>query len=292
MKQLLKSFYHAIPFKKEFFTVVKKVVKPRESVYKHLPFKGVFRVDVGGGKSFLLNHYGYMIENEIFWRGLKDGWEKESIGLWLKLCVRSEYIMDLGANTGVYSVIAKAVNPLSKVYAFEPVQRVFEKLKQNVSINSYDVICVDKAVSNYDGKAIIYDTNTEHILSVTVNFNYLDPSVKVQEVEIETLTLNKFVRENKIPRVDLMKIDVETHEPEVLEGFSDYLKEFHPAMLIEILNNEIGAKVEKLTEGMGYLYFNIDENKGVHQTNHIVKSDYYNYLLCDAETAMGLGLLH
>lgn len=291
MKQLIRSFYHAIPFKKHFFTVVKNIFRPGEKIYKHLSFKGVFTVDVGGGKSFKLNHYGYMIENEIFWSGLKNGWEKESIGLWLKLCERSEYILDLGANTGVFSLIAKAVNPASKVYAFEPVQRVFKKLNQNVAVNSYDVVCVDKAVSNYNGKAVIYDTNTEHILSVTVNFNYLDPSVKVQEVEIETITLNTFVKGKNIPRVDLMKIDVETHEPEVLEGFSDYLDRFRPAMLIEILNNEIGEKVEKLVSGMNYLYFNIDENKGVHKTEHIVKSDAFNYLLCDEQMAIELRLL-
>ena len=101
---------------------------------------------------------------------------------------------------------------------------------------------------------------------MTVNYNYLDPSVKVEEVEIETITLNKFIKDNNIPRIDLMKIDVETHEPETLEGFSDYLSIFRPAMLIEILNNEIGARVEKLVNGLGYLYFNIDENNGIQQT--------------------------
>ena len=290
MKQLVKSFYHFIPFKKEIFTWIKKFYQPSAKVYKHLTFKGIFKVDVEVGNSFLLHHYGYMIENEIFWCGLKDGWEKQSIGLWSQLCLRSEYILDLGANTGIFSLIAKATNPNSKVYAFEPVQRVFDKLKQNVSINSYDVICIDKAVSNFDGKAKIYDTNAEHILSVTVNYNYLDPSVKVEEVEIETITLNKFIKDNNIPRIDLMKIDVETHEPETLEGFSDYLSIFRPAMLIEILNNEIGARVEKLVNGLGYLYFNIDENNGIQQTEHIVKSDYYNYLLCDERTARALNL--
>lgn len=291
MKKLLKDFYHYVPFKKQLFYLIKNIFHPGEKIYKHLPFKGVFKVDAGNKKSFKLNHYGFMIENEIFWSGLKNGWEKESIGLWLKLCERSEYVLDLGANTGIFSLIAKAVNPDSKVYAFEPVQRVFEKLKQNVALNSYDVVCVDKAVSNFAGKAFIYDTNAEHILSVTVNFNYLPSSIKVEKVEIETITLNNYIRENKIPRIDLMKIDVETHEPEVLEGFSEYLNQFRPTMLIEILNNEIGAKVEKLTEGMGYLYFNIDENKGIHQTEHIKKSDYYNYLLCDEKTAKELKLM-
>jgi FkbM family methyltransferase len=198
--------------------------------------------------------------------------------------------MDLGANTGVFSLVAKSVNPNAKVYAFEPVKRVFDKLRQNVRLNGYDVQCVEMAVSNNDGNAVIYDMDTEHILSVTVNHNYLDPSIKVHEVPIETICLNTFIRENNIPNIDLMKIDVETHEPQVLEGFSDYLSRFRPTMLIEILNNEIGEKVEGMIKGLGYLFYNIDENKGIRKVDKIEKSDYFNYLLCNEKIARGLKL--
>jgi ribosomal protein L11 methylase PrmA len=99
--------------------------------------------------------------------GIKDGWEKVSTGLWIKLCRESEVIIDIGANTGVYSLIAKTVNPGAKVFAFEPVERVFEKLQGNCRLNNYDIGCFKKAVSNYSGKAKIYDTAGEHIYSVT-----------------------------------------------------------------------------------------------------------------------------
>lgn len=45
-----------------------------------------------------------------------------------------------------------------------------------------------------------------------------------------------------------MKIDVETHEPEVLEGVGEYLKKFRPSLLIEILDDEITAKVQNITQ--------------------------------------------
>lgn len=246
---------------------------------------------VENSKAFKIKHYGYQIENEIFWAGLTEGWEKESIKLWVQLCKTSDVIIDIGANTGVYSLIAKTINPKAKVYAFEPVTRVFEKLKENIALNDYDIVPIEKAVSNTEGTAVIYDTAAEHVYSVTVNKNLSSPEIKVTETIIETITLNSFIRQNNIEQIDLIKIDVETHEPEVLEGFSDYLFHFKPTILIEVLNDEVGEKVDKLVRGLGYLYFNIDENKTIRQVATITKSDYYNYLICNPEVAAKIGLM-
>lgn len=290
MKRLFKDIYNNLPFKREFFYVIRAVWKPKESVFRHLKFKGVFSVPVGKAGKFKIKHYGYQVENEIFWKGLTNGWEKESIKLWIKLCEKAGTIIDIGANTGVYSLIAKTVSPLSKVYAFEPVARVFDKLKENIELNHFDIIAIDAAVSDSDGTAIFYDIPAEHVYSVTINKNLNSPDTKTIETKVQTITLNSFIRNNGIKKIDLMKIDVETHEPEVLEGFSDYLMEFRPALLIEILNDEVGNRVNDLVRNAGYLYFNIDENGAVRRVDKILKSDYYNYLLCDSKTASILGL--
>lgn len=290
MKTLLKKIYHLIPLKREFFFALRTIWRPKESIYKHLLFKGIFKVNIDKSKAFKINHYGYQIENEIFWAGLRDGFEKESIKLWIKLCEESDVIFDVGANTGVYSLIARTIKPKAKIYAFEPVKRVFLKLQENIALNNFDVVPFEKAISNSDGKAIIYDTLSEHVYSVTVNKNFSSPETKVVETEIETITLNSFIRQNDIKKIDLIKIDVETHEPEVLEGFSDYLSRFKPTMLIEILNDEIGEKVNTIVQGLGYLYFNIDERGTVRQVEKIERSDYYNYLLCNPDIANKMGL--
>ena len=291
MEKFLKSVYGALPFKKQVFSFVKIFWSPPEKIFRHLYFKGKFRVRIDRSHSFLLSHYGFMIENEIFWRGLEGGWEKVSFSLWMQLCRRSGHILDLGANTGIYSLIAKTVNPSANVYAFDPVERVFEKLEENNRLNRYDIRCVKKAVSDYTGKATIYDRPTEHVLSVTVNRNTISTDPSAIPVEIETIKLADFFREEKITQIDLMKIDVETHEPEVLKGMEQYLQQFRPAMLIEVLSDEIGKRIEAMVAPLHFLYFNIDEKKGVRQTEHIVKSDHYNYLLCSAETARELRLV-
>ena len=188
-------------------------------------------------------------------------------------------------------LLQKTLSPNSKVYAFEPVQRVFNKLKENVQLNKFDITCVKKALSNKNGSAIIYDDNAEHIYSVTVNKNMFPADTKVIETKIETITLNSFIKQNNITNIDLLKIDVETHEPEVLEGFSEYLAIFQPSILIEVLNDEVGQRIADIVKGLGYLFFNIDENHGIRQVSHITKSDNFNYLLCNENIAKRLKLV-
>jgi FkbM family methyltransferase len=238
-----------------------------------------------------MKHYGFQLENEIFWRGLENGWEKVSVGIWIKLCRRASVVVDIGANTGIYSLIAKAVNPGVTVYAFEPVKRVFEKLQYNNKLNNYDIMLFEKAVSDSTGYATIYDQPTEHIYSVTVNKNLADANTPVLETKVETITLDTFIESHHIKHIDVVKIDVETHEPEVLRGFIKYLGLFRPAMLVEVLNDAVGRSVQQAVEGFGYVYFNIDEHGSIKKVDTMLKSDYYNFLICSERTADDLGIL-
>jgi FkbM family methyltransferase len=291
MRAAVKKLYHILPFKKGLFTCVKYIFSPGERIYKHLSFKGVFRVKAGEA-SFLVNHYGFQVENEIFWKGLEGGWEKQSFMLWIKLCKRAHTILDIGANTGIFALIAGAVNPKAKIIAFEPVERVYQKLEQNIALNNtFNITPVKKALSDADGKAIIYDDHNEHIYSVTVNKSLRSEGAGAFPVEIDIMKLSTYIRSNDIGRIDLVKIDVETHEPEVLEGMEEYLDMFRPAMLVEVLSDETGSRIEKLVSGKNYLFFNIDETHGPRKVSKITASNSFNYLLCSCAEAGTLGLL-
>lgn len=248
-------------------------------------------MQVKDSKSFAIRHYGYQIENEIFWTGLTQGWEKESIKIWIKLCESANTIVDVGANTGLYSLIAKTINPQASIYAFEPVARVYAKLLENLKLNNFNnIVTVQKALSDYDGSAVIYDAMEEHVYSVTVNKN-LSNSPSTPQTKIETIKLDTFIDQHNIQAIDLIKIDVETHEPEVLKGYINHIKEHRPTILIEILNDDVGASVFDIVKELNYLYFNIDELGSIRQVKTITKSDYYNYLLCNEETARKINLI-
>ncbi|MHB8261938.1 MAG: FkbM family methyltransferase [Bacteroidia bacterium] len=291
MKKFFKKVYDFIPFKKEVFSILKYFWKPKKSIYQHLHFKGILTIKIDKQTNFKMKHYGYQIENEIFWTGLTGGWERVSLGIWIKLCKNAEVVFDIGANTGVYSLIAKAINAKANVYAFEPVKRVFEKLTENNKLNNFDIMCLPVAASNFNGKAKIYDTATEHTYSVTVNKNLNPETIGTIITEIDVVTLDSIIEKDNLQKIDILKIDVETHEAEVLEGFRKNLKLFKPTILIEILTDEVGENVQKIVEGLDYLYFNIDEEAGIRQVNKISKSDYFNYLLCSKQTAKSLNLI-
>lgn len=290
MKRLLKKIYKAFPCKQFIFSLAKLIYKPSEKIFRHLHFRGVYKVKVDERSSFRINHYGYQIENEIFWKGLGGGWEKISMKLWIELCRRAKTILDIGANTGIYALVAKSLQPAAKVYAFEPIKRVKEKLDANIRLNNYDIVAIEAALSNYDGEAIVFDKPGEHTLSVTVNKNMWSNTDGVSEVIVPTLTLSSLIQKNNISSIDVIKLDVETHEPEVLEGMGKYLALFRPTILIEILNDEIAGRIERVVQHLDYVYYNIDEKSTPRLVDNLQKSDCYNFLICSRGTASYLKL--
>ena len=292
MRRTLKLIFKKLPFKKQAFSVIKFFWTPPHSVYKHLYFTGVFKVNVADNNSFHIWHYGKEIENDIFWNGLTEGWEKRSMKLWVQLCSQSSAILDIGANTGVYALAAKSLNKNAKVFAFEPLKQMYKKLVHNNDINGFDILCIEKALSNKTGTAIIYETGDEHIAAASLNAETKQFSSLDVETTIATITLDDFIEENKIQSVDLIKLDVETFEPEVIEGFRKYLPVFKPSFLIEILTDEVAKKLQDLFQDLGYLYFNIDDkNDKLSQKEIITKSDYFNYLFCSEKKARELKLI-
>jgi hypothetical protein len=147
-------------------------------------------------------------------------------------------------------------------------------LKENIALNGFDIVPFQQAVSNHDDV-----------------INIGDYTGGTADLTVQSVALDTFINKNAIKRIDLMKIDVETHEPQVLEGYSRYISQHKPTILIEILEQEIADKINAMVDGLGYLYFNIDEKGSIRQTAKIEKSDYFNYLLCDSETASRVGLV-
>ena len=291
MRKVFRMAYNLLPFKKQIFSILREVVDLPESIYKHLHFKGVFAVKIEGDKFFLMRHHGFQLENDLFWKGLLGQWERKSLEIWISLCKSSEVVLDVGANTGVYSLVARTMNKEAKVLAFDPVRRVFEKLKANNDLNHYDISCNLMGVSDHVGEAVFFDTESDHTYTVTLNKD-MSADKNYHPVSVEIATIDNIIEKNGLDRINLIKIDVETHEPEVIRGFSK-IEKYQPIILIEILSDEIGAMVQNELEKHTpeYVYFDIDEKKGMSRVNQIKKSSGGNYLLCNKKKAIELGLM-
>lgn len=277
MKKILKSVYNKLPLKKQLFQVVRSVWSPPKSVYQHLYFTSDFDVEVDKNKSFKINSDGSNITNEIFWKGIYDGWEGMTMQIWKILSARSKVILDVGANGGIYALVSKTVNPNAEIHAFEPSELWFKRLEENCQLNNFDIHCHKLGISNMDGEV--------HLKGVWDKVNSVFPVAK----------LDTFIEKHNIQQIDLMKIDVELHEPYVMEGFKKYIGKYKPTMIIEILRDEIGEQLESVIDfkALGYLYFNLDDKLGVLQKDKLTRSPNrcWNYLVCNSETAKSLNLI-
>lgn len=291
IKGALKKVYEALPFKQPLFTLLRSAAQVPPGIHQHLHFKGVFHVAISPTENFRIRHHGHVIENELFWKGIK-GWEYVSLELWIRLCRRSSVICDIGANTGVYALTAKAVNPSAKVVAVEPVERVFRKLEGNISLNDRAVVAVNAAVSDHTGTAILYDLpQLDHVLSVSLEAEWNNKSTALRPVEVPCITVTDLLLQIGASKVDLLKIDVETHEPAVLRGFHELIKRDRPSMLIEILNEDVASQISALLEGLDYQYYNIDDvTWPPPRVLELSRSGHFNFLLCQSAVAKVIGI--
>ena len=269
MKNFLRIIYSNLPFKKYLFNILRKNFKIKENFYKHLWFEGFFYTNYLN-KKFFIYSLPTIIENEIFWNGLGKTWEPLSTKIWTELVKRKKIIFDIGANTGIYSLLSCAFNNKAKVYAFEPnhnfvraILNAKNKKKYNIKINNF-------ALSNKNG---------------FVHFDGYQIKRQQNLNKVKTIRLEDFIKNNKIKSVDLIKLDVELHEVQVVEGMGKYLKKYRPDFLIEVLDNNIAKKLNFLFKNLGYNYLSIDDKEiKLKKLKQIEKSPFYNILVCKKNT--------
>lgn len=131
--------------------------------------------------------------------------------------------LDVGANAGAYTIIAaKEVGTTGHVYAFEPGVRELSLLRHNIAINNLtNVTVIEKAVSNYKGttKFAISQDGAMNSLAETNH-----PQQKIAEWQtVEIISLDDFVEDFGVQKLDFIKIDVEGAEHLVFEGAKNLL---------------------------------------------------------------------
>ncbi len=261
---------------------------PHSKFYQDLKYNGRIKVKMDK-KSFYLYSTGGTIENEIFWKGLDNSLEPETIWAWKILSKQAKVVVDIGANTGIYSLITKAINPACKVYGFEPSKKTFLDFEKNIACNNYTIQAYNIALSNKNGESIFYDVFDEHQTSASLSVKMLKENTgfkgEINEYVVKTTTLDNFVSEAKLPSVDLIKLDVELHEPEVFEGMSQTINTHKPIVIFEVLLPEIADKLNLYFQSVPYRLFHLQKDdsgfllKSVEKLEGRVNFDW-NYLAC------------
>ncbi|HSD07372.1 FkbM family methyltransferase [Flavobacterium sp.] len=170
-------------------------------------------------------------------------------------------IFDVGANIGLYTILLNDIfNENAKIFSFEPSKKTFNTLSVNTgtiknrNIFNFGFGNVNTVLTLYSNKeesglASIYERRLDHF-NIKMNLSE----------EIEIRTIDTFCSENSISKINFLKIDVEGHELNVLNGASELIKNNK----IDFIQFEFGG-------------CNIDSRTYFQDFYYLLKEDFYIY---------------
>ncbi len=155
-------------------------------------------------------------------------------------------VFDIGAWKGDSAYFfSKKCSDDAKIYAFEPDANAYEALK-----------CVKE---KYKLNNVILENVLLSNKEENVDFVSMIPNTPV--VKMNAVTVDKFVNDNNIDRIDYIKMDVEGAEQHILEGAKETIKKFRPSLAIAVYHGgklfmedfyKVPIFVKEITEGYKY----------------------------------------
>lgn len=173
-------------------------------------------------------------------------WEPNYVTAFCKLLKPGDTVLDIGANQGVYAVLAApCVAPRGHVYAFEPSQNFFELICASVHVNGLDGLvtverlAVAEAARDTDLVFDQYWSGAGHLADVRPERPSVHRSGHVQTETVHCVALDEHFGD-RLAKIDAMKMDIEGAEGLALKGMAKLIDrsprvkimmEFCPAML-------------------------------------------------------------
>ncbi len=182
------------------------------------------------------------------------------------------YLFDCGANFGFYSLYVASKNENNKIMAFEASPSTYLDLIKNVKLNNFHSIKLNNlAVSNTENLNLNFNESEKDWESSIVHSDFKNKSkILVKSTTLDSIVKNKILDEYTV----IIKLDVEGHEMNVIEGGLSLIRKYSPIIILEF------SKFINKNKNFNYSYLR----------NFLKKYDYniYNtkYEITDLETVI------
>ena len=134
-----------------------------------------------------------------------------------------DIVIDAGAWIGDFSAYATTKNAI--VYAFEPSKESFALLCETAKLNGDSMIPIQKGLSNMEGEVSMSIDSWSGGSSIVMERS-------TEKEIIHLTTIDQFVEDHKLEKVDFIKADIEGAERDMLRGATNVLKTFAPKLAI------------------------------------------------------------
>ncbi|WGD33727.1 FkbM family methyltransferase [Olleya sp. YS] len=242
-----------------------------------LPPSGIIKIKTTSGILKIETNQTSYLTQLLYWKGYK---KFEYSVIFEDLVKNKRTFLDIGSNIGYYSLLAGQSNPKIKIYAFEPAIGPKYYLDKNIELNKFEnqIKTFDVALSNSIGVIDFYEVenvkykNLKYNLAGEGNTGTKTKSRNFIKREVSTTTLDKFVKQNNIKNIDIIKLDTEGTEIEILNNGKNTIIENQPIVICETLFNTIEKELEDFFKPLNYLIFN-HKNKNLTKVTSIVREN-------------------
>ena len=162
----------------------------------------------------------------LYFGGYPDYWEMMFLRAYLR---PGDHFLDIGANTGVYSILASAyIGSSGSVDAFEPADRTAGRIEEQAALNGLDHLRVHRlAVCDQDGQFDFGYSTSDAMMHLRRSG---EPAQN--RMQVTGIRLDKF---EPYQRYAAGKMDIEGAEPLALAGAEERLRQANPPVwLLEL----------------------------------------------------------
>ena len=192
-----------------------------------------------------------LVALKYFW---KEKYEQLSLNLWYEFTrdINSVFF-DVGAHTGIYSIIGNLNKNVTNIISLEPYYLNFSRMLDNLKLNQLSMNnSFMFAASNSDGTTK-FKTVTNIGFHTSGGSIAHDGNHNVNKIKLDSCEI-------KDMNVGCIKIDTEGHEYEVLQGGEKIIKAFRPDVIFEVNPSSAKKSIELLSENK-YEFFLIDDDE-------------------------------
>lgn len=193
-------------------------------------------------------------------------WEPGLLNTLKHILKDGDTFIDIGANIGYHSIAIASALPEVKVYSFEPQNSLCKQIESSIEKNNLKNVTLFQVGLSDEEEEVLIHIPEENVGGSSVIKGLNNHAAFKKSTKIKLETLDSYL--SQLSRVDVIKIDVEGHEPEALKGGFKLLSKYKPIIVMEFspiiynyFNPKASQELLELLAKLNYELLDLDLNR-------------------------------